>query len=153
MVEHAVRTKPYECCGMLTSTGSTIDGIYLCENETESRTRFFVPPSQLFEFFRRVRENKVTFAGIYHSHPEGDPVPSRRDIDEFHYPETSYWVISLKKARPSVRCYRWDADSAQFMLEAFHIVSDPGQHYLSTSKSLSGSASKSSPNRSPDLMR
>lgn len=143
MVQHAVLTRPYECCGMLISKGSVVDGIYPCENEAQSQTRFAIAPRQLFEFFRNVREQKANFAGIYHSHPDGDPIPSHRDIREFHYPEASYWIISLRRARPSVGCYRWDVDSG-FVPIAFQIVSDRSRHYLtrfpdlSISKTLSG---------------
>jgi hypothetical protein len=30
-----------------------------------------------------------------------------RDAAEFHYPEVSYWVISLRPPEPEVRCFRW----------------------------------------------
>ena len=137
MVEHAVLENPYECCGLLTSRGQTIDGVYPCVNEVQSRTRFSIPAAQLFEFFRYAREHELTFAGIYHSHPDGDPTPSHLDVAEFHYPEVSYWIISLRRGRQSVNCYRWDHDAGGFVPVMFQIVSARMRHDLTPLPALS----------------
>ena len=45
--------------------------------------------------------------GIYHSHPNSGVIPSPHDVAGFHYPEASYWIISLRKSRPDIHCFRW----------------------------------------------
>lgn len=43
--------------------------------------------------------------GIFHSHPTAPPIPSNDDILNAHYPEATYFIISLLKKTPEVRCY------------------------------------------------
>lgn len=108
MVEHARREYPLECCGLLSGSGSDIDGIRATGNQRESREEFFVPVQELFAFFKGLRRSGKKHLGVYHSHPTSESLPSSRDVAEFHYPEVSYWIVSLKGAEPEVRCFRWD---------------------------------------------
>ena len=107
MVEHAVREEPLESCGLLTRRDEVIDGIQPCSNERRSPVRFDISPRELLDFFRRLREEDTHFAGIYHSHPQTSPVPSQTDIDNFHYPGVSYWIISLASDEPTAACFEW----------------------------------------------
>jgi proteasome lid subunit RPN8/RPN11 len=107
MKGHALMELPNECCGLLSGSEELIDGIRRCSNERSSPTQFSVPPAELFKFFRSLRTQRRDFLGIYHSHPDGKPTPSKRDEEEFHYPDTSYWIVSLNNGRASVRCFAW----------------------------------------------
>jgi proteasome lid subunit RPN8/RPN11 len=108
MVEHARREYPLECCGLLSGSGWEIDGIRETGNHRQSRSEFFIPVEELFAFFRELRRSGREHLGIYHSHPTSRSLPSSRDVAEFHYPEVSYWIVSLKGEEPDVRCFRWD---------------------------------------------
>lgn len=108
MVEHARREYPLECCGLLSGSGSNIDEIHTTRNERQSREEFFVPVEELFSFFKELRQSGREHLGVYHSHPASSSVPSSRDVAEFHYPEVSYWIVSLMGEEPDVRCFRWD---------------------------------------------
>jgi len=107
MKEHALQEFPNECCGMLSGKEDLIDGISRCTNQRSSPTEFSVSPPELFQFFRSLRKQGRDFLGIYHSHPEGNPAPSRRDEEEFNYPDASYWIVSLNNGLASVRCFEW----------------------------------------------
>jgi proteasome lid subunit RPN8/RPN11 len=108
MVEHARREYPLECCGLLSGSGWEIDGIRETGNHRQSRSEFSIPVEELFAFFRELRRSGREHLGIYHSHPTSRGLPSSRDVAEFHYPEVSYWIVSLKGEEPDVRCFRWD---------------------------------------------
>ncbi len=108
MVGHARREYPLECCGLLSGSGWKIDGIRGTGNQSQSRERFFIPVEELFAFFRELRGSGKEHLGIYHSHPTTGSLPSSRDVAEFHYPEVSYWIVSLKGKEPSVRCFFWE---------------------------------------------
>ncbi len=108
MVEHARREFPLECCGLLSGSGWEIDGIRETGNHRQSRREFSIPVEELFAFFRGLRRSGREHLGIYHSHPTSRSLPSSRDVAEFHYPEVSYWIVSLKGEEPDVRCFRWD---------------------------------------------
>lgn len=107
MVEQARQQAPLECCGLLTGKDGLIDRAVPMANAAASATRFEVAPQDLFDFFRQVRRSSRRLMGIYHSHPASPAVPSQRDIDEFRYPEATYWIISLAQEPPSIRCWRW----------------------------------------------
>lgn len=107
MKVHALQEFPSECCGLLSGEGNLIDGIKPCMNERSNPTEFSVSPAELFEFFRSLRREERDFMGIYHSHPDGKPIPSKRDEEEFYYHDVSYWIVSLNNGLASVRCFAW----------------------------------------------
>jgi proteasome lid subunit RPN8/RPN11 len=107
MKVHAFQEFPNECCGLLSGEGALIDGIKRCTNEKRNPTEFSVAPAELFEFFRSLRREGRDFMGIYHSHPDGKPIPSKRDEEEFYYHDVSYWIVSLNNGLAGVRCFAW----------------------------------------------
>ncbi len=107
MLAHAREAFPQECCGLLTGSGAHTSGIRRATNQLASRSAFFIPPKELFEFFRVLRASDRQFTGIYHSHPRGPRVPSQRDVEESQYRDVCYWIISLADKEPDIRCYRW----------------------------------------------
>lgn len=123
MIQHARRAYPRECCGLLSGLGDAIDGARQTLNQSPGSRQFSVPPEQLFSFFRELRQKGRRHLGIYHSHPRSESLPSARDELEFHYPEISYWIISLEKDEPEVGCFKWDRGG--FERIAFEVV--PGQ--------------------------
>ena len=92
---------------MLSGKGNFINGIKPCANERSSPAAFSILPFELFQFFRSLREQGREFLGVYHSHPDGNPTPSRRDEMEFYYRDASYWIVSLNNGPASVRCFQW----------------------------------------------
>lgn len=107
MKEHARAEMPNECCGLLSGKDGVIDDIRRCRNEFVSPSEFRVSPHDLIEFFRGLGEGGREFLGIYHSHPDGTPAPSKRDEEEFRYRDASYWIVSLHNGLASVRCFEW----------------------------------------------
>jgi len=45
---------------------------------------------------REIRATGLELLGIYHSHPAGDNVPSKRDIARAYYPDAAYFILSPK---------------------------------------------------------
>jgi [CysO sulfur-carrier protein]-S-L-cysteine hydrolase len=105
--EHALAEYPSECCGLLSGRGGLIETCVRATNQRASSQEFFIPPQELFAFFRRLRADSEQFLGIYHSHPRSEAIPSPRDVAEFYYPEVSYWIISLLAPAPDIRCFSW----------------------------------------------
>ena len=124
MLRQALDELPNECCGLLSGTGGLIDCIRPCRNQRKSSTAFSVEPSELFDFFRSLRQEGKEFLGIYHSHPRGSGTPSPRDVDEFHYPGVSYWILSLHNGSAGVRCFEWDREG--FVEVPYEVLNDDG---------------------------
>jgi [CysO sulfur-carrier protein]-S-L-cysteine hydrolase len=104
---HALEEYPLECCGLLTGQGNLIETCVRATNQNASGREFFIPPSELFAFFRRLRFTGEEFLGIYHSHPLAEAFPSPLDVENFFYREVSYWIVSLLDSQPDIRCFKW----------------------------------------------
>jgi len=89
-----------ECCGLLAGSDGIITGIFPATNALASPTSYDVAPKELFQLFRRMREEGLEHLGIYHSHPATENVPSPRDIELAAYPNEAYFIISLLPAAP-----------------------------------------------------
>ncbi len=89
-----------ECCGLLAGAGGIITRIFPAKNALASATAYEVAPQELFQLFRRIREEGLEHLGIYHSHPASENVPSPRDIELAGYPNEAYFIISPLPAAP-----------------------------------------------------
>ncbi|MEM8873726.1 MAG: M67 family metallopeptidase [Planctomycetota bacterium] len=72
LVAEAEAADPHECCGVLLAEGTAI----ACENVAEEKHhRFAIDPLMMLRLDRAHR-----IVGIYHSHPDAEPVPSATDL-------------------------------------------------------------------------
>jgi len=94
MLAHARHEPALECCGLLAGREDLIFSVLPARNALASPTAFEIAPIELFELFRRMRALGLKHMGIYHSHPVGENVPSRRDIERAYYPEVAYFIVS-----------------------------------------------------------
>jgi len=94
LLTHARSEPSVECCGLLAGRDGIITTVFRTKNALASATAYEIAPMELFELFRRMREEYLDHLGIYHSHPVGENAPSRSDIAQAHYPETPYFIIS-----------------------------------------------------------
>ena len=114
---HAERCYPEECCGLLLGVqireadGSVhwqVKAIQETENcwgdidefpKTDPRegkhNRFAIDPRILLAVQKADRDREIRLIGIYHSHPQGLPVPSAFDR-AIAWPEYIYWIVSLE---------------------------------------------------------
>jgi proteasome lid subunit RPN8/RPN11 len=83
-----------ECCGLLAARDGVITTVLPATNALASATEYEIAPRELFALFRRIRDERLDFAGIYHSHPSTGNVPSPRDIERAYYPDAAYFVLS-----------------------------------------------------------
>jgi proteasome lid subunit RPN8/RPN11 len=95
------RSEPHiECCGLLAGVGGVITKVFPAKNALASPTAYDVAPQDLFQLFRRMREEGLEHLGIYHSHLSSENVPSPRDIELAAYPNEAYFIISPLPAAP-----------------------------------------------------
>jgi proteasome lid subunit RPN8/RPN11 len=107
MVRHAKEELPFEACGILAGKNGDVSKVYPLKNEEKSETSYFASPREQIKAFKKIREEGLELVGIYHSHPNSLPRPSRRDIELAFYPEAVYFIISLKSLKlPEVRAYK-----------------------------------------------
>jgi proteasome lid subunit RPN8/RPN11 len=107
MIHHAREEVPLECCGLLMGAEQTITHYRRMGNVLHSPNRYSMDPRALFDFFREIKSLQLRHLGIYHSHPASEAYPSKTDLDESHYPDCTYVIISLKDVQaPSVRAFQ-----------------------------------------------
>ncbi len=106
MVAHARAEAPNECCGVLAGKDGKIVKLYRCTNVEQSPYRYSVDPRELIKIDQEIRENDWEWLGIYHSHTHTEAYPSATDIRLAYWPDTLYFIISLKDPdRPVVRAF------------------------------------------------
>src|SRR3982074_1353739 len=106
MLRHARSEPGVECCGLLAGAGGVITRTFPAKNAPASPTADDLAPQELFQLFRRMREEGLEHLGIYDSHPATENVPSPRDIELAAYPNEAYFIISpLPAALHPVRAF------------------------------------------------
>lgn len=114
MLADARRSLPNECCGLLGGRGREVVRVFPATNERASPTAYEIPVQELFSIFRRLRAEELELAGIYHSHPAGENVPSATDCQRAYYPEAAYVIVSPRKdIQQAVRAFRIREGKAQ----------------------------------------
>lgn len=105
MIEHARRVWPLECCGLLAGDEGMISEILPAANALASSREYSITPEELIAALRSFRERGLTHLGIYHSHPQGENTPSRRDIEMSHYPSCAHFIVSPYASARALRAF------------------------------------------------
>ncbi|XID93676.1 Mov34/MPN/PAD-1 family protein [Paenibacillaceae bacterium WGS1546] len=107
----ACRTRfPYESCGVIYGTrqGSALlaDGFGLVANAAaEPAANFFFDPRDWVEIYFRAQKNQRSIVGLFHSHPNGAPLPSASDSRGF-VPWETYWIVGFSAFGHDIAVYR-----------------------------------------------
>lgn len=80
VLAHAIAALPEEACGLLLGNSDSIVEARPARNTAASpRTSFEIDPAMLLATHRSARGVGLAIIGHYHSHPGGQPQPSKRD--------------------------------------------------------------------------
>jgi len=122
VVEHARKSLPLECCGLIVgSNGVGLSSIPMT-NTLASIAAYDMDPAELISVLRSLRESAQEMVAIYHSHPQGPAEPSALDIERAFYPKAAHLIVSLADAqRPATRAFRI-VDGQAFEVEVHAIV-------------------------------
>lgn len=103
IVAHAGATPAVEVCGLIFGEPDLIEGIAACTNvASDPATRFEIDPASLLTAHRDARSGGPRMIGHYHSHPSGQPIPSRCDA-MMAEPDNALWLVV---AGSDVRAWR-----------------------------------------------
>ncbi len=121
VVAHARRERPNECCGLLVGSAAAVVNAVEARNLAVGPSRFLIDPQDHIRARRDARARGLDVVGFYHSHPQAEAVPSRRDLDEASYPVALYLIVGLAGPDPDLRLYRFTGtafDATAFELGA-----------------------------------
>lgn len=107
MQDHVSQIYPVEACGLLAGVNTKVFSVFPVTNILNSQTRYRMDAQEQLEVFLYIEKRNWNLLGIYHSHPEGPPYPSRTDIDEAYYPGVAQLI--------------WVFDDQIWTCRAFHI--------------------------------
>jgi proteasome lid subunit RPN8/RPN11 len=85
---------PEEACGLVSGKDACSVSVFPVENILHSPVRFRMEPYAQLQAFEEIEEQGLELLAIYHSHPNGPPVPSPTDLTEFAYPGTITLIFS-----------------------------------------------------------
>jgi len=120
LLEHARRQANRECCGLLAGQDGVITQAFPARNVARDPKRNYeIAPVEIVQLMREFRVRRLGFLGIYHSHPNGDNVPSPRDIELAYYSEAIYFIVTPRPyAIAPVRAFSIrDGQVAEFEIE------------------------------------
>ncbi|MFW6357893.1 MAG: M67 family metallopeptidase [Chroococcales cyanobacterium] len=120
---HAESTYPEECCGLLLGTMTEDDKqvieVWPTENswqdaeevaevfremegstkeKASKRNRFSIAPEMILKAQKEGRDRNLSIIGIYHSHPDGQPIPSKYD-SAIAWECYSYLILSVSQGQ------------------------------------------------------
>lgn len=122
----AEKAYPGECCGLL--VGAIDDGGYRvaraepCRNlrQGERDDRFELDPRDFLRVDKAAREEGLEVIGVYHSHPDHAPRPSRFDAAAA-FPGFAYLIVAARSGKAAgMRSWLLDPDGGfeeQLVLE------------------------------------
>ncbi len=106
IVADAHDMRPNEACGLIVGKGEQATQIIPVPNVHSEPAHYFrMDPSALARHLPALDRQGLRLLGFYHSHPNGDPIPSATDIREAAYHDTAYVIASLKDGVPRLAAW------------------------------------------------
>lgn len=124
---HAEEIYPSECCGLLvgrleddgrTRLVSEVCPVKNAWEDGSQRNRMKIAPLDYARAEREALKKGMGVVGDYHSHPDGQAVPSQFDLDHAAWPMMSYIVVSVHDGRAAdLRSWEIAEDRSRFFEE------------------------------------
>jgi [CysO sulfur-carrier protein]-S-L-cysteine hydrolase len=96
-----------EVCGIIAGIGEQAQRIIPIENAASDPTHFFQLDERSFtQAMFDIERAGLSLIGIYHSHPNSDPIPSQTDIQQANYPDTAYLIVGLRHGEPRLAAWQ-----------------------------------------------
>jgi proteasome lid subunit RPN8/RPN11 len=94
--DHAIQGYPYEVCGLIGGRGDTAEIVVPVPNAS-------LTPRVAYEMERQAMVDAIIgfqragreVVGIYHSHPDGQAVPSESDIGQATWPDVVWLIVGV----------------------------------------------------------
>lgn len=107
ILEHGRREMPNEACGYLAcGDDQVVRHHYELTNKDAAPDHFTMEPAEQFAAMRRMREEGLQAAAVYHTHPETPARPSEEDIRLAHDPAMVYVIVSLLDVADPIRAFK-----------------------------------------------
>jgi len=107
IIDHALKGYPYEVCGLAGGRDGQVQTVVEVPNASLTPQYSYEMEQQgmvdVIIGFQRAGQEVVA---IYHSHPDGEPIPSQHDIAQATWPDAVYLIVGLIDSQvPQVRAW------------------------------------------------
>ena len=94
MRRHVAAHAPLEACGLVAGRAGTSAAVITVTNALGSPVQFRMDAQEQFRAFEQIEAADQDILAIFHSHPNGPPVPSPTDLAEAAYPVVNLiWTL------------------------------------------------------------
>jgi [CysO sulfur-carrier protein]-S-L-cysteine hydrolase len=104
MIDHCLRERPNEACGLLAAKDGAVVRVFPMDNAAASPVRYSLEPRQQFEMDQRFRAEDWDLGGVFHSHTHTDAYPSPTDVRDATE-VVPYIIVSLAIDPPTTRAF------------------------------------------------
>lgn len=105
MIEHCVRERPHEACGLLASEDGKVAHVFRMSNASGSPVRYSLDPKEQFAVYKKIDQSGWELAGVFHSHTHTEAYPSPTDV-RMATEDVPYVIVSLAQEQASIRAFR-----------------------------------------------
>ncbi|MEX0887420.1 MAG: M67 family metallopeptidase [Phycisphaeraceae bacterium] len=123
--DHGAAAYPGECCGFLLGVREAdawrVQAVESAENavgEAGARQRYEIAPRTYLQVDRAARARGWDIVGIYHTHPDAPPRPSKTDLAEA-WPAYVYLIVTIEVGQPTAAA-AWTLGPTRFEPVALH---------------------------------
>ena len=107
IARHAMAQYPAEACGFIAGKdGKALRIIPISNVAVNAVHHFEMEATSMVSAIFDIERQGLALIGIYHSHPNSDPIPSQQDIQESHYPDVCHLIVSLANSEPRFSAWR-----------------------------------------------
>ena len=96
-----------EICGLLAGHNGRVEWVCPVPNSAaDARHYYAMEPAAMVEAMFEIERLGFSLIGIYHSHPDSEPIPSQTDIAQSAYPDLIYLIVGLRGSEPRLAAWR-----------------------------------------------
>ena len=95
--DHAQKDAPREACGLLVGVGQQAREVIAVPNiAADPIHHYHLDDETLGRTLLSLDARHLDLVAIYHSHPDGEAIPSPTDIRQATFPDTPYLIVGLR---------------------------------------------------------
>jgi proteasome lid subunit RPN8/RPN11 len=106
ILSHSRAGLPNEACGLLAGDSSGVQVVYPTDNADASSVSYTIEPNGHFAALQDAERRGLELIGSFHSHVDGPPYPSDRDIAGAAEPDWIWLVVGPMTGDAALRAYR-----------------------------------------------
>lgn len=96
LADYAREAAPQEACGILVGVGEQVEDVIPIPNAAADPIHHYRLDDAAFaRALMQLDKRGLELLAVYHSHPDGEPIPSPTDIRQATFPDTPYVIIGL----------------------------------------------------------